>query len=200
MIKCIFAIGANGEFGNKGKLPWKHCPEDMKHFQQYTFGQVVVMGRNTWNSLPPKKLPDRMCFVVDRGEQNEYNNACENGVEYVDVKTKDLHQFLYDLSSVSGQSGMDVIVIGGMSLILDAIQVADEASITIVGYQDFYECDVMFPEDFVDALHKIVFENSCGNVLFEDSEAYVHQFDVSLNTVPGMLLKQVAMMCKEDYS
>jgi hypothetical protein len=39
--------------GKDGALPW-HLPEDLAHFKALTTGQVVVMGRKTWDSLPPK--------------------------------------------------------------------------------------------------------------------------------------------------
>ena len=51
--------------GNEGKLPW-HIPLDLKFFKQITTGRTVVMGRRTWESLPPKfkPLPNRHNIVV----------------------------------------------------------------------------------------------------------------------------------------
>lgn len=52
-----FAVGVDGEFGNEGKLPWGSYPEELALFwdsMQYVKeeGRVVVVGKNTWNSLP----------------------------------------------------------------------------------------------------------------------------------------------------
>lgn len=52
-----FAVGVAGEFGNEGKLPWGSYPEELTLFWeslQYVKeeGRIVVVGKNTWNSLP----------------------------------------------------------------------------------------------------------------------------------------------------
>ena len=51
--------------GDKGNLPW-YIPEDLKRFKSLTQGDIVVMGRNTFESLPPnmKPLPDRENVVI----------------------------------------------------------------------------------------------------------------------------------------
>src|SRR5665647_2180537 len=66
-INMIFARAANGVIGNKGAMPW-HLPEDMAHFKRLTNGWPVIMGRKTWDSLPPKfrPLPGRANVVVTR--------------------------------------------------------------------------------------------------------------------------------------
>ena len=66
-LNLIFARARNGVIGKDNTLPW-HLPEDLAHFKQTTFGQPVVMGRKTWESLPPKfrPLPGRTNIVVTR--------------------------------------------------------------------------------------------------------------------------------------
>ena len=66
-LNLIFARARNGVIGQDNKLPW-HLPEDLAHFKQTTLGQPVVMGRKTWESLPPKfrPLPGRTNIVVTR--------------------------------------------------------------------------------------------------------------------------------------
>ncbi len=66
-LNLIFARARNGVIGNHNTLPW-HLPEDLAHFKQTTLGQPVVMGRKTWESLPPKfrPLPGRTNIVVTR--------------------------------------------------------------------------------------------------------------------------------------
>jgi dihydrofolate reductase len=63
----IFARARNGVIGQDNTLPW-HLPEDLAHFKQTTLGQPVVMGRKTWESLPPKFRPltGRTNIVVTR--------------------------------------------------------------------------------------------------------------------------------------
>ena len=66
-LKLIFARAANGVIGKEGALPW-HLPEDMAHFKQLTSGHPVIMGRKTWDSIPPRFRPlsGRRNIVVTR--------------------------------------------------------------------------------------------------------------------------------------
>ena len=66
-LHLILARAANGVIGLNNTLPW-HLPEDMAHFKRTTLGCPVIMGRKTWDSLPPKfcPLPGRLNVVVTR--------------------------------------------------------------------------------------------------------------------------------------
>ena len=57
--------GAGGVIGRDGGMPW-HVPEDLAHFKDVTLGAPVIMGRKTWESLPPRfrPLPGRANIVV----------------------------------------------------------------------------------------------------------------------------------------
>lgn len=66
-LHLIYARAANGVIGRNGTLPW-HLPEDLAHFKRTTLGCPVIMGRKTWDSLPPRfrPLPGRVNIVVTR--------------------------------------------------------------------------------------------------------------------------------------
>lgn len=66
-LHLIYARAANGVIGKDNALPW-HLPEDMAHFKRQTMGCPVVMGRKTWDSLPPRfrPLPGRRNVVLTR--------------------------------------------------------------------------------------------------------------------------------------
>jgi dihydrofolate reductase len=66
-IGLVFARAANGVIGKGGVMPW-HLPEDLAHFKQVTMGSPVIMGRKTWDALPPRfrPLPGRRNIVVTR--------------------------------------------------------------------------------------------------------------------------------------
>ena len=53
MISLIVAMTSNGVIGDKGKIPW-FIKEDMVNFKRITTGNIVVMGRATFESLPMK--------------------------------------------------------------------------------------------------------------------------------------------------
>ena len=60
-LSIIAAIGKNGELGKNNDLIWK-LKEDMKFFKTTTIGHTVVMGKNTYESLP-KILPKKLKFI-----------------------------------------------------------------------------------------------------------------------------------------
>jgi dihydrofolate reductase len=66
-LNLIYARAANGVIGIDNRLPW-HLPEDLAHFKRTTLGCPVIMGRLTWDSLPPKfrPLPGRQNLVLTR--------------------------------------------------------------------------------------------------------------------------------------
>ena len=79
-LNLIDARAANGVIGKDNALPW-HLPEDMAHFKRMTAGCPVVMGRKTWDSLPPKfrPLPGRRNIVVTRQADWEADGAERTG-------------------------------------------------------------------------------------------------------------------------
>jgi dihydrofolate reductase len=66
-LGLVYARARNGVIGKEGILPW-HLPEDLAHFKKVTMGSPVIMGRKTWESLPPRfrPLPGRRNVVVTR--------------------------------------------------------------------------------------------------------------------------------------
>ena len=63
-MKAIAAMSLNRVIGRGGRIPW-HLPEDFKWFKRATSGQVVIMGRKTFESLG-KPLPGRKNYVLTR--------------------------------------------------------------------------------------------------------------------------------------
>lgn len=66
-IVLVAAVARNGVIGDGQQMPW-HLPEDLAHFRRVTQGCPVIMGRRTWESLPPRfrPLPGRRNVVVTR--------------------------------------------------------------------------------------------------------------------------------------
>ena len=65
-FKAIAAMSENRVIGNGNKIPW-HLPEDFKWFKKMTTGNVVVMGRKTFESIG-KPLPNRETIVLSRSQ------------------------------------------------------------------------------------------------------------------------------------
>ena len=116
-LNLIFARARNGVIGKDNTLPW-HLPEDLAHFKQTTLGQPVVMGRKTWESLPPKfrPLPGRTNIVVTR--QSDWR--AEGAVVAHSIEEAMQH------SPVDAQ----VWVIGGAEVYAQAMPLASRAVVT----------------------------------------------------------------------
>lgn len=74
MIKLIAIIDQKYTVSINGKIPWKF-PQDLKFFKKVTYGQVVIMGRNTWENLPKRPLEGRTnCIISSKLFIENFNN------------------------------------------------------------------------------------------------------------------------------
>ncbi|SJN18323.1 Dihydrofolate reductase [Mycetocola reblochoni REB411] len=112
----IWAQAAGRVIGRDGGMPW-NVPEDLAHFRQVTSGAVVVMGRRTWESLPPRfrPLPGRRNVVVSRRAGVILDGA-------------DVAGSLEEALALAGDER--VWVIGGGELYRGAIERASELEVT----------------------------------------------------------------------
>ena len=113
-VGLVWAQAANGVIGVAGRLPW-HLPEDLARFKALTMGTTVVMGRATWESLPVavRPLPGRHNVVLSR--RTDWSAAGAEVAGSIDAA----------LDRVG-----DVWVIGGASVFLAALPLADRAVVT----------------------------------------------------------------------
>ena len=63
MISIIAAVAKNRAIGHNNKLIY-WLPNDLKRFKALTTGHTIIMGRNTYESLPKGALPNRRNVVL----------------------------------------------------------------------------------------------------------------------------------------
>lgn len=116
-LVLIAAVARNRVVGDGEKMPW-HLPEDLKYFRTQTAGSPVLMGRKTWDSLPPRfrPLPGRRNLVLSRQADWQAEGA-ERVARLGDV---------LNLPSATGQ----LFVIGGAQVWAEALPLADELRLT----------------------------------------------------------------------
>ena len=87
-VGLIWAQSTSGVIGRDGGIPWQ-LPEDLARFKAITLGHTVVMGRRTWESLPPRvrPLPGRRNVVLSRAPG--YRAAGAEVVDSLDVALAD---------------------------------------------------------------------------------------------------------------
>ena len=109
-FKAIVAMSQNRVIGAGNKIPW-HLPEDFKWFKQMTMGNVVVMGRKTFESIG-KPLPNRKNMVLTRHPRRLIKGHPEifgAGHEWRGGKyLKRAYQFHF--SKMSGKQQTDILI------------------------------------------------------------------------------------------
>lgn len=81
-LTLIVAATKSNGIGQNGQLPWR-LPKEMKYFAQATSNgpegkeNAVIMGRKTWESIPPKSKPlsKRINIVVSRNPNYNLSTA-----------------------------------------------------------------------------------------------------------------------------
>lgn len=125
----IAAIGKNNELGKDNKLIW-YLPNDLNFFKKNTMNKPIIMGYNTFKSLP-KLLPNRKHIVLTHKDI-----VFPNGVDVY----HDKESLLIDLEQYDG----DVFVIGGASIYKQFIEDADKLILTEIDESEKL-ADVYFP-------------------------------------------------------
>jgi len=125
MIKIIAAVSSNGVIGVNNSLPF-HYPEDLKHFRESTLNSVIIMGRNTFESIGSKPLPKRRNIVISKSKLS---------VECYTSLNEALSQIKED----------NIWLIGGASIYQEGMSVADEIVLTITPDTIYSDNCVRFP-------------------------------------------------------
>lgn len=135
----IVAVDIHGGFSKDGDIPWNY-KSDLKHFKQITSGNICVMGRLTYESLPtPKKgneiLPGRKSFVIT-SSGDPLPNA---------IAVKSYNEIYKHF--VDDDWDKTVFFIGGERVYKDVIPLVDTAYVTVVNKDA--ECDKHLPMDWI---------------------------------------------------
>jgi dihydrofolate reductase len=128
-ISIIVAIAGNNAIGKDNQLLW-HLSDDLKRFKRLTTGHTVIMGRNTYLSLPNGALPNRRNIVItDRpGEQF---GGCE------------MAHSVEEALRLAGDAD-ECFVMGGGMVYRQLLPVAGKLYLTKVHAS--FEADTFFPE------------------------------------------------------
>lgn len=135
MVKLIVAKGSNNVIGKNNDLIW-HLPADMKFFTQSTKGNIVVMGRRNWDSIPLKYRPlsERVNVVITRNKDFNHPDCL------VFNSLKDA------IDTLKSTSKADIYIIGGGQIYAESLkkELVDEMLITFIDAE--FDGDTWFPE------------------------------------------------------
>lgn len=128
-VVLVAAVADNGVIGTGDEIPW-HLPEDLAHFRRTTEGNVVVMGRRTYDTIG-RPLPRRSNIVVTRQPDWRADGVLVAGS-------------FEEALSLAGEHPGDVMVIGGAEIYALAMPHADVQVLTEVHLSP--EGTVRYPE------------------------------------------------------
>jgi len=127
-ISIIVAVAKNFAIGKNNRLLW-HIPEDMKRVKKLTTDNVIIMGKNTYFSLPKRPLPGRINMVISDDLSDDFEGC---------VMAYSLEDALAKMSE-----NKENFIFGGASLYRQFFPMASRLYITIVHKE--FDADTYFP-------------------------------------------------------
>ena len=155
MISIIVAVAEGGVIGGGGDLLW-HISEDLRRFKQITSGHTVIMGRNTWLSLPFKPLKGRRNIVISTNMPE--TEGCE-----IARSIEEAHSMIANEEQA--------FIMGGARIYQQTIDIADELIVTHI-HHSFDGIDTHFPT--IDPNKWEIKEQS--EVLFDENSQLEYQY------------------------
>ncbi|RLD72198.1 MAG: dihydrofolate reductase [Bacteroidetes bacterium] len=128
-ISIIVAIARNNAIGKDNRLLW-HLSDDLKRFKKLTTGHTLIMGRNTFLSLPNGALPNRRHIVISDVKEDQFK-GCE------------MASSIDHALQLAGESE-ECFVIGGGMVYAQFLSMAGKLYLTQV--EERFEADTFFPE------------------------------------------------------
>ena len=177
-MEAILAIDINNGLSKNGSIPWT-SKKDMIFFYNQTKNNVVIMGKNTYFSIPKEKRPlkNRLNIVLTRSQnsisddKNDKNDIITNNnvifinddkIHEIILSNKDIYCDLYPILS----KDFKIYIIGGKQIYEKYIPICKTIWVTYI--KKDYHCDLQCEFDF-----KKVFKE---NVVEEDNELKIVKY------------------------
>ncbi|RYC58722.1 hypothetical protein CHU98_g7482 [Xylaria longipes] len=159
-LTLVVAATRNMGIGRNGTLPWTGLKKEMAYFARVTKRlppllnqdgsppamNAVIMGRKTWDSIPPKFRPlkGRLNIVISRSHAEPPAKDINAETEAVKVGSLE-HAIQYlQSSSTAAQTGK-IFVIGGAQIYAAALQLKEARRVLLTRVMSDFECDTVFP-------------------------------------------------------
>lgn len=108
-INLIFAKSKNNVIGQNNSMPW-YIPEELSFFKKKTLNKVIIMGKNTFDSLGGQTLPNRINIVISRTLTPQ------------DIKDKNFLIYKSLEEAIISYKDSEIFIIGGTKLANYAIE------------------------------------------------------------------------------
>jgi len=172
MIALIAAVSKNRVIGKNGKIPWS-LPEDMAHFKALTTGNVLIMGRKTFEEMG-KPLPGRFSIIISTTKKwkgkTDSTSVCSpdfhsnyqifRSFEEALALAKKITEEIIDLPDSGAMSQLNpyfntnIFICGGSSVYEKAIPLVEKMYLTEIHAE--FDGDAYFPQFDPSAFEKII--------------------------------------------
>ena len=163
----IVAFCKNRGIGYKNNIPW-HIPKELKYFKRKTTkgdNNIVVMGRNTWDSLPIKPLPKRKNIIISSSlSKDEIQLSYKNTIVQSDFDE------LNDTLNILLNKKEKIWLIGGKSIYDYYIHHPKLDKIYTTQINNIFLNDVKFPE-----IPNYFYIKASSNLFHYNNISYSHQ-------------------------
>lgn len=166
MFNLVVACSRNQVIGHNNTIPWD-VPEDIKNFRSLTKGNIIVMGRKTYDSLPNGALKDRYHIVITR-EPEKYEN-CD------DIIFTTLEDAMILIENKRNEKNQQVYIIGGRQIYDYFFPYCKRLYVTVIN--QYVVGDVYFPYD-IQELYSYGFENIHTSYPYKSDTNVMYQFKV----------------------
>ncbi|ROW12184.1 hypothetical protein VMCG_00558 [Cytospora schulzeri] len=153
-LTLVLAATRDMGIGMRGTLPWTGLKKEMAYFARVTKRlpssveppamNAVIMGRRTWESIPPKFRPlkGRLNIVISRSNGNPPQEP--SSLETDPVKASSLEQAIAYLRERPQGSLGHVFVIGGGQIYASALEMKESRRVLLTKVMSDFECDTSF--------------------------------------------------------
>lgn len=138
-IILIAAMAKNRVIGYRGEMPWGNLTEDITLFYFLTNGHPVIMGRNTWESLPKEARPLKLRHNIVISKELELDDT-----ENVTVARSKPDALAAAKQAAREMDSSETYVIGGEEIYKMFLSLADEIYLTVVEKE--FNGDTFFPD------------------------------------------------------
>ena len=142
----VACLDKNMGIGLNGKLPW-NIPKDLKHFFEITNENIVVMGHNTWQSIPEKSKPlvNRFNIILTR-DLSDKQSILHRNILFINNFDAVFSSISMIYSSCPKFKNKDIFFIGGEEIYKKALTYPNCNHIYMTRiYDSDYQCDRFFP-------------------------------------------------------
>lgn len=151
-ISIIAALSENKVIGKNNKIPW-HIKEDLVRLKNLTIGHVVIIGKNSYESMlayyakSGKPTMSQRTHVVVTSDQN-YRVDPDKGVVVHSIEEALGKSMKYEVLSIKNKdiqnTENEIFIIGGARIFNQTINLADRLYLTIV--KGSFDGDTFFPD------------------------------------------------------